>query len=122
VIARRLLSAEGVRDAAVLAVLTVLGGGAAFKAVETEQPLTTWDGVWWAATTVTTVGYGDVSPTTDAGRVIAMVVMVVGIGFVALLTAAAAERFIRRGGDPPAVDARLEEVSARLAAIERRLR
>jgi voltage-gated potassium channel len=122
VIARRLLSAEGVRDAAVRAVLTVLGGGAAFKAVETEQPLTTWDGVWWAATTVTTVGYGDVSPTTDAGRVIAMVVMVVGIGFVALLTAAAAERFIRRGGDPPAVDARLEEVSARLAAIERRLR
>ncbi len=72
-------------------------------------------------TTVTTVGYGDFAPETAGGRVIAMFVMVIGIGFVALLTAAAAERFIRRGEDPPAVEARLEEVSARLGAIERRL-
>jgi voltage-gated potassium channel len=122
VLARRLLSAEGVRDAAVLALLTVLGGGAAFAAVEKDQHMSAWDGVWWAVTTVTTVGYGDFSPKTDSGRVIAMFVMVVGIGFVALLTAAAAERFIRRSGDPPAVDERLDDVSARLAAIEQRLR
>ena len=47
-LARRLLTTEGVRDVAVLALLTVLGGGAAFSAVETDQDLTTWDGVWWA--------------------------------------------------------------------------
>ena len=58
-LARRLLTTEGVRDVAVLAVLSVLGGGAAFAAVETNQDLTTWDGVWWAVETVTTVGYGD---------------------------------------------------------------
>jgi voltage-gated potassium channel len=46
-------------------------------------------------TTVTTVGYGDIVPQTNGGRVIAIVVMVVGIGFIALLTAAAAERFLR---------------------------
>jgi voltage-gated potassium channel len=40
--------------------------------------------------TVTTVGYGDMSPVTLEGRVIALVVTVVGIGFVAVLTAAAA--------------------------------
>jgi voltage-gated potassium channel len=46
-LARRLLTTEGVRDVAVLALLTVLGGGAAYAAVETDQDLTTWDGVWW---------------------------------------------------------------------------
>ncbi len=59
VLVRRLLTTEGVRDAAVLTLITI-GGGAAYAAVEGgEQDLTTWDGVWWAITTVTTVGYGD---------------------------------------------------------------
>lgn len=88
VLTRRLLSTEGVRDAAVLAGLTVLGGGAAYAAVEKVGPngdrLSAWDGVWWAITTVTTVGYGDSYPQTDGGRVIAIAVMLVGIGFVAI--------------------------------------
>ncbi|MEJ7825667.1 MAG: potassium channel family protein [Solirubrobacteraceae bacterium] len=57
--------------------------------------MSAWDGVWWATTTVTTVGYGDIVPQTNGGRVIAIVVMVVGNRFIALLTAAAAERFLR---------------------------
>ncbi len=117
-IARRLFSLEGVRDAGVLALLTVLGGGAAFAAVEPEQNLSAWDGVWWAVTTVTTVGYGDISPETDGGRIIAIAVMVVGIGFVALLTAAAAERFMRRSTRTVELEHRFDEISARLAAIE----
>jgi voltage-gated potassium channel len=47
-------------------------------------------------TTVTTVGYGDIYPHTDAGRIIAMAIMLVGIGFVALLTAFIADRFIHQ--------------------------
>lgn len=104
---RRLLSTEGVRDAAVLALAVVLGGGAAVAAVENDQNLTPWDGVWWAVTTVTTVGYCDIGPETDAGRIIAMTVMLIGIGFVALLTAAAADRFIKRGIDGPGVEEQL---------------
>jgi voltage-gated potassium channel len=120
---RRLFTTEGVRDAGVLALITVLGGGTVYASVETEQDLSTWDGVWWAVTTVTTVGYGDSIPRTDAGRVIAIVVMVVGIGFVAVLTAAAAERFIRSreaAEQRHEIVERLEEIGRRLDAIERR--
>jgi voltage-gated potassium channel len=123
---RRLLSTEGVRDAAVLALVTVLGGGAAYSAVEKAHDgnaLSAWDGVWWAITTVTTVGYGDSYPRTDSGRVIAIVVMLVGIGFVAILTASAAERFMRaqraERRELEGVERQLDEVLRRLDAIER---
>jgi voltage-gated potassium channel len=46
--------------------------GAAYAAVEKTQHLSAWDGVWWAMTTVTTVGYGDSYPRTDVARVIAI--------------------------------------------------
>src|SRR6476659_1303049 len=126
VLSRRLLSTEGVRDAAVFALITILGGGAAFAAVENghqDHPVSAWDGVWWAITTVTTVGYGDFSPRTLGGRVIAIVVMVVGIGFVAIITAAAAERFMRSReaeAERAELRKRLDEVLLRLDRIERK--
>ena len=91
--ARRMFTLGGLRYGALLALVTVLGGGAAFAAAEGSD-VSTWDGVWWAMTTMTTVGYGDISPATDAGRVIAIVVMVVGIGFLSLLIGAVSERFV----------------------------
>jgi len=64
----------------VLTLIAVLGGGAAFAAVENKNDLSGWDGVWWAIQTVTTVGYGDTKVTTDAGRIIAICLMITGIG------------------------------------------
>jgi voltage-gated potassium channel len=119
-LARGLFSTEGVRDAGVLASMTILAGGAGYAAVEKGQHLSAWDGTWWAINVVTTVGYGD-KPTTDAGRVIAIAIMVVGIGFIAILTAAAAERFLRRPNADAAalaaVEQRLEDVLRRLDAM-----
>ena len=90
-ILRRLFSPEGLRDAAVFAAMTALGGGAAFAAVENTS---TWNGVYWAITTMTTVGYGDIKPETAGGKVIAVAVMLVGIGFLTLIIGAITQRFL----------------------------
>ncbi|MEJ7569640.1 MAG: potassium channel family protein [Gaiellaceae bacterium] len=95
-LARRTFSLDGLRYAAILAALTAVGGGYAYSAAETAQdpPPSVWDGVWWAVTTMTTVGYGDEYPLTTLGRVYAVALMLVGIGFIAILTGAIAERFL----------------------------
>lgn len=127
VLTRRLLSTEGIRDAAILAFSAVLIGGVAFAAVEDGHPkhVSSWDGIWWAMTTVTTVGYGDFYPHTSAGRGIAICIMLVGIGFVAVLTAGAAERFIHGRREEQAsreyLEATLGDIAERLQRIEDRL-
>lgn len=50
--------------------------------------------LWWSFVTVTTVGYGDVIPNTLSGRIIAVILMIVGIGFVGLLTGIIATFFL----------------------------
>jgi len=93
---RRMLSFDGVKLAALTAVSTVIIGGIAVANIEStaKEPWTAWDGIWWAVTTVTTVGYGGLEPHTDSGRIIASAIMIVGIGFVALFTAFIADRFV----------------------------
>lgn len=54
------------------------------------------DALWWALTTVTTVGYGDYYPVTTEGRIIAGMLMIIGIGLVGTVTAGAASWFITR--------------------------
>lgn len=75
------------------ALLILLCGGLLFAAVD---HVSAWDGIWWLASTVTTVGYGDITPQTTGGRIIAIAVMVFGIGFLFLMTGAIVERFISR--------------------------
>lgn len=107
--ARRLFSLEGLRYAGLILVVVVVGGGAIFTAVErSAQHLSIEDGIWWAIVTVTTVGYGDIVPHTDAGRGVAVIVMITGIGTAALLVGAASQRFVvgelssGDDADPPA--------------------
>lgn len=122
-LARRLFSLEGLRYAALLAALTVLGGGAAYAAVEENK--STWDGVWWSITTMTTVGYGG-TPVSEWGKVITIVLLLVGIGFVAVVTGAVAERFLATEIEDVAdttaeVEATEGEMLAELRAIRARL-
>ena len=98
--------------------MTVLAGGAAFAAVEPHQ--TTGEGIYWAITTMTTVGYGDLSPTTTKGKMLAAVVILVGVGFVAILTGAVAERFLASEVEREAVEVE-EELDATGEALLREL-
>jgi voltage-gated potassium channel len=54
-----------------------------------------FDALWWAAATITTVGYGDIYPVTPAGRIIAVFTMIVGISTLATVTARIAQFLIK---------------------------
>jgi len=80
------------------------------------------DALWWAAATVTTVGYGDAIPLTPEGRGIAMFLMMIGIVFYSILTANIAAYFVeskeaRHGAD---IEAKLDLILQRLDALETR--
>ena len=130
-IGKHLFSLEGVSWAGLLAVLTTVVAGAAYSSI--EKGASTWDGLWWAVSTVTTVGYGDEFPKTDLGRGLGIALMLVGIGFVAVLTGAIAERFMAARIEETQEElseefkaeldvlGELHEIAERLNALERRL-
>jgi voltage-gated potassium channel len=60
------------------------------------------DGLWWAVTTVTTVGYGDKFPTTSTGRILAVGLMLVGISLMGVITASVAAWFVKMSQDESA--------------------
>ena len=86
------------------------------------------DGLWWAVQTVTTVGYGDLVPTSTTGRLIAALVMIGGIGFLTVITAAITSTFIENtrrrieGTESDALSAKLDQICVRLDVIETALK
>ena len=113
---------------AVASVSIMFAAGVFMRLVDKEHYPTLGAGIWWSVQTVTTVGYGDNVPTTAAGRFVAALVMVFGIGFLTVITAAITSAFVARpraddateddGGPPPDQFHRIDE---RLAEIERSL-
>jgi voltage-gated potassium channel len=117
---RRLTSGDSLRIAAILTVAAICIAGAAQHAFASGEFTSLWDGIWWAVTTATTVGYGDLYPTTVPGRMIGMALMFVGIGFLSLLTAAIASRFVReeRGSEHTEVMETLRRIEADVAKLK----
>ncbi len=127
-LAQRFLSPAGLQFAAAITGLGVLGGAAAFQAAErtAQRPPTLWDSIWWAITTVTTVGYGDITATTTLGRAVGIALMILGIGFIALLTGAIAQRLLQLNAErieaaETRVEAEEHEIAAEFKAIAERL-
>lgn len=115
------------RAAVIIAGFTLLitvAGGILERIVDHEEYPTIGRGLWLALQTVTTVGYGDVTPKQPSGRIVAAVVMLAGIAFIAVITASVTAALIENSRRRYAaqveedVSSRLQEVSQRLARIE----
>lgn len=115
--------------AAVTVVVTL--GAAGFVEVFSPNSFSSFgDALWWAAQTVTTVGYGDVVPQTNGGRLVAVVVMVFGVAAVSLATAIVTSGFVARAQsarrkeestEHPPLHESLARIEDRLERIEQRL-
>ncbi len=75
-----------------LTILTILIGAITISLVE---KMSFPDALWWSFVTTTTVGYGDISPSTTIGRLIAVMLMLTGIGFLGILTGTISSFFIK---------------------------
>jgi voltage-gated potassium channel len=110
---RMLARAKTVRGAVVViaSVSTVitLAAGTLMTVVDHHNFPSIGSGLWWAVQTVTTVGYGDLVPVTVLGRLLAALVMLAGIGFLTVITAAITSSFVSRS--------RLEQASSKDAAV-----
>jgi voltage-gated potassium channel Kch len=109
----------------------VVASGVLMRVLDHEEYPNIWRGMWWSLQTVTTVGYGDVTPTRASGRIVAAFVMLEGIAFLAILVAAITSAFVARTerqldeeeaehdqSDAKHIDARFDDLTARLDRLE----
>jgi voltage-gated potassium channel len=112
----------------------VVASGVAMRALDRHEYSSIWEGMWWGLQTVTTVGYGDVTPESVAGKFVAGAVMLAGVALVTIVTAAVTSSFVARVQAQrraevetsedlaeQRLDARLEDIAARLERVERML-
>jgi voltage-gated potassium channel len=112
------------RAAFLISVMTLcigIGGGVVMWAIDRADFPTLGSGMWFAVQTITTVGYGDHTPSSTEGRLVATFVMVTGIGFMSVITATITAIFVesarRKRRSPQEIT--LEHIAKRLDQIER---
>ncbi|MGZ4316988.1 MAG: potassium channel family protein [Gaiellaceae bacterium] len=115
--------------------VVVVVGGVLMRVFDHDEYSNIWVGMWWALQTVTTVGYGDVTPKHPSGRIIAAFVMLEGIAFLTIIIAAITSTFVARAAQEQEIaeaaeeddaelrlEARLDDIDQRLERIEMMLR
>ena len=131
---RFLAGPASVRNAAGLIALSttivVVGSGVLMRVLDRSEYPTIGRGVWWAMQTVTTVGYGDVTPAHTSGRIVAVVVMLWGIAAVSIVVAAITSTFVARATrehqqdeqtEEERIHARFDDLAGRLDRMEQAL-
>ena len=107
--------------------IVVVGGGVAMWLFDHDEYPNVWVGMWWALQTVTTVGYGDVTPKHTSGRIIGAFVMLEGIAFLTIIIAAITSTFVaraqaeREAGEAKDEDKADERIEAALDDLRARL-
>ena len=123
--------------AAVIVIATlviVVGAGVLISLIDREEYPNVGIGMWWALQTVTTVGYGDVTPTHFSGKLVGAAVMLEGTAFIAIVTAVITSSFVARAtreneaarmkdelGDRELMETRFDELERKLDDLAARL-
>jgi voltage-gated potassium channel len=124
VMSKDVTARRAVRIIASATVAFAVVGGVLMRLFDGRDFSSIGEGLWFSLQTVTTVGYGDIVPRNAGGRIVAALVMLAGIGFIAVITAAVTAALVesaRRGPREEAearVERHLEEINARLTAME----
>lgn len=92
--ARRFFNTNGFKYVVFVTSFMIILGGIL---IHFAEGMSYGDGIWWAFVTATTVGYGDISPSTFYGRMIAMALMLVGIGLIGTVTSTLTSYFLNTG-------------------------
>jgi voltage-gated potassium channel Kch len=109
---------------ATVATVMTVGAGLLMTLVDGENFPSIGSGLWWAVQTVTTVGYGDDVPPTHSGRLVAVLVMLLGIAFLTIITASITSTFVARSrremprGAETATAEQVRQLDSRLERIE----
>jgi voltage-gated potassium channel len=116
-------------------VVVVAASGVLMTLIDHSEYPNVFRGMWWALQTVTTVGYGDVTPRKLSGRIVGGAVMLEGIALLAIVTAAITSSFVERAQrankakdaaeeqlEHEHIDARFDDLTARLERVEELLR
>jgi len=112
---------------AAVTTIATIGFGLLMTALDHKNFSTVGRGLWWSVQTVTTVGYGDLVPTNASGRLVAALVMLFGLAFLAVITAAVTSSFVARAteerarhsaGHAPATGNDMRAIQDRLDRIE----
>lgn len=110
--------------------LVVVLGGVMMRVFDHKEYHSVWLGMWLVLQTVTTVGYGDVTPKSEIGRILDSLVMLWGVAFLAIITAAITSVFVARAqqereivdeaavsGAETKVDDRFDQIDAQLRQL-----
>ena len=114
----RVFNSRRLRTILGVLLICIISFGYIFYLAE-PQIKTFGDGVWWALVTITTVGYGDITPVTILGRLIAGTLMFVGLGLIATVTAIVSAKFIANYVDHHTNDDVLEKLEELESEIEK---
>ena len=111
----------------VATLVSVMVGGVLITVVDREEFPDLGTGLWWALQTVTTVGYGDVTPENTGGRLVGALFLLEAISFVTIVTAVLTSSFVERARQQQLADSEtadgvgIEQLTAQLSEITSRL-
>lgn len=120
---------HAIRLIVVATIFTTVLGGVLVRVFDHKDFKSLGDALWWSLQTVTTVGYGDITPKSAVGRAIGSFVLLYSVAFLTILTASITTSFIQRareerqkaaGHEDPVV-VRLDDIAARLDRLEQML-